>query len=64
MIDSRRKGVNEKLIKVLERVDLDRPILLREKFDVLWNFDEVFAEKDIIKQKIEHKKVERSKVNR
>jgi len=36
------------LLKILERVDLDRPILLKEKFDVLWNFDEIFAEKDII----------------
>ncbi|CDW77854.1 UNKNOWN [Stylonychia lemnae] len=63
-IDLKRKKINDKLLKILERVDLDRPILLKEKFDVLWNFDEIFAEKDIIQRKIEKKKVERSRINK
>ena len=51
-------------MKILERVDLDRPILLREKFDVLWNYDMTLAEKDIIQHQIEKKKVERCRINK
>jgi hypothetical protein len=29
---------------MLERLDLDRPILMKEKFEVLWNYDKALAE--------------------
>eukprot|EP00347_Sterkiella_histriomuscorum_P004806 403359026 len=64
VIENKRKGINDRLLKVLERVDLDRPILLKEKFDILWNFEEIFAEKNVIQEKIDKKKVERSKFNK
>lgn len=38
-IEAKRRSINDNLLKVLERVDLDRPILLKEKFDVLWRYD-------------------------
>lgn len=63
-IESKRKKINDKLLKMLERVELDRPILLKEKFNVLWNFDEIYAEKDVIQQRIEQKKLERCRINK
>ena len=43
-LDKRRQFINEKLMRILERVDLDRPIVLREKFKVLWNMDSQSAQ--------------------
>lgn len=63
-IESKRKSINDNLLKILERVDLDRPILLKEKFDVLWNFDKQAAEKDIIQYEIEKRKMERGRMNK
>jgi hypothetical protein len=40
--------VNERLLKVLERVELDRHIILKEKFDALWNIEGQAAESDFI----------------
>lgn len=47
-LDHRKADVNEKLLKILERVELDRPILFKEKFEVLWNMDKQTAETDSI----------------
>ena len=63
-IETKRKNINDNLLKILERIDLDRPILLKEKFDVLWNFDKQGAEKDIIQHEIEKRKIERGRMNK
>ena len=42
-LEARRNNINKKLLRILERVDLDRPIVLREKFKVLWNMDSQHA---------------------
>lgn len=47
-LEAKRSKINQKMLKILERVDLDRPILIKEKFDVLWNMDQPLVEKDII----------------
>lgn len=31
--------MNQKLSKILQRMELDRPILMKEKLDVLWSKD-------------------------
>jgi len=31
---------NIKLLKILERIELDRPILMKDKLDVIWGDDE------------------------
>lgn len=43
-LEKRRQFINEKLMRILERVELDRPIVLREKFKVLWNMDSQSAQ--------------------
>lgn len=45
-LEKRRVDINERMLKILERVELDRPILLKEKFEVLWNMDGASAETD------------------
>lgn len=35
-INKYKKNLNKKLVSVLKRLDLDRPLMLREKLDVLW----------------------------
>lgn len=37
---------------------------MKEKFDVLWNYDMTLAEKDVIQHFIEKKKLERCKINK
>jgi len=32
--------MNEKLIKILERCELDRPILMHDKLDIIWDKSE------------------------
>ena len=34
---------------MLERVELDRPILLREKFDILWSLDKQASDTEFVK---------------
>lgn len=34
------KQMNQKMLRILERVGLDRPILMHDKFDVIWFKDE------------------------
>ena len=62
-IEAKRKQINEHQLKILERLDLDRPILIREKFDVLWNFDKA-NEREMIQQEIERRKITRCKKNK
>lgn len=33
---SKKKG-NHRLMKLIERLDLDRPLILKEKLDIIWN---------------------------
>lgn len=33
---NKRRG-NQKLVMLIERLDLDRPLILKEKLDVIWN---------------------------
>lgn len=41
---------NTKLLKILERIELDRPILMKEKVDVLWNqYNEMMPEMQIVR---------------
>lgn len=35
-IETLKKNYNEKLLKILERVELDRPILMHDKLDIIW----------------------------
>lgn len=35
-IEQLKKNYNEKLLKMLERVELDRPILMHDKLDIIW----------------------------
>ena len=35
-IQKQKREYNEKLLKILERVDLDRPILMHDKLDIIW----------------------------
>lgn len=38
---SKQKAINNtKLLKILERIELDRPILMKDKLDVIWGDDE------------------------
>ena len=32
--------MNEKLIKILERYELDKPILMHDKLDIIWDKNE------------------------
>ena len=32
--------MNEKLLKILERYELDKPILMQDKLDVIWDKSE------------------------
>ena len=32
-----KKHMNEKLIKILERYELDKPILMQDKLDIIWD---------------------------
>lgn len=53
-----------KLGKLIDRMQLDRPILMREKMDVLWTKPtENLPEINIIRYQIEKKKYQRMKVN-
>eukprot|EP00350_Pseudokeronopsis_sp_OXSARD2_P013117 CAMPEP_0170568456 /NCGR_PEP_ID=MMETSP0211-20121228/81210_1 /TAXON_ID=311385 /ORGANISM="Pseudokeronopsis sp., Strain OXSARD2" /LENGTH=166 /DNA_ID=CAMNT_0010890361 /DNA_START=1705 /DNA_END=2201 /DNA_ORIENTATION=- len=61
---NKKNKINENLLKILERVELDRPILMKEKFDVLWYYDKAFVEKDVIHQEIEKKKHKRTSQNK
>lgn len=36
-LDKRRRDINQRLLQIIERVELERPITFKEKFDVLWN---------------------------
>lgn len=47
------------MLKILERVELDRPILLKEKFEVLWNMDGKAGETDFITHEINKHKFHR-----
>ena len=42
--------MNQKLLRILERVDLDRPILLHDKFDVIWFKDETKDQSELDKR--------------
>ena len=35
-IQRQKREYNDKLLKILERVDLDRPILMHDKLDIIW----------------------------
>lgn len=35
-INKYKKSINSKLLKLIERLDLDRPLMLREKLDIIW----------------------------
>lgn len=35
-INKYKKSINLKLLKLIERLDLDRPLMLREKLDIIW----------------------------
>jgi hypothetical protein len=35
-IEKMKKNYNEKLLRILERVELDRPILMHDKLDIIW----------------------------
>ena len=41
---------------MLDRVELDRPILMKEKLDVLWNTDSM-PETQLMMWKVEKKKI-------
>ena len=51
------------MLKILERVELDRPILMKEKFEILWNMDSHSAESDHIAQEINKQKFLRQQAN-
>ena len=36
IIKNNKKGY-QKIVKLLERLDLDRPLILKEKLDIIWN---------------------------
>ena len=56
--------MNTKLLKILERIELDRPILMKEKVDVLWNqYNAMMPEMQIVRSQITKKKVRRMHVN-
>lgn len=57
--------MNKKLSQILYRMELDRPILMQEKLDVLWfkNEDEVMPDNQILRHEIEKKKFIRMKHN-
>ena len=48
---------------MLERVELDRPILLREKFDILWSLDKQASDTKFVKLQIKQYKIARSQAN-
>ena len=50
-LEKRRRSINDRLLKILERVELERPITFKEKFDVLWNAGGV-ADKDAVSHAI------------
>ena len=35
-ITKNKKKGNRNLLKLIERLDLDRPLIFREKFDIIW----------------------------
>ncbi len=35
-INKNKKKGNRNLLKLIERLDLDRPLIFREKFDIIW----------------------------
>ena len=51
-LEKKRKDINERMLKILERVELDRHILLKEKFVVLWNMEGASAETDFIQNEL------------
>ena len=63
-LEARRNNINQKLLRILERVELDRPIVLREKFKVLWNMDSNHASNSkIMKMEIGKLKTARNQIN-
>ena len=40
-----QKAMNNKLIKILERYELDKPILMSDKLDIIWDKNSHSAEK-------------------
>lgn len=61
-MDKRRNEINERLLKVLERVELERPITFREKFDVLWNAGSS-QDKDVVQHEISKQRHVRYQIN-
>ena len=35
-----KRAMNEKLLRILERYELDKPILMQDKLDVIWDKSE------------------------
>jgi hypothetical protein len=48
-INKCKSNINKRLLKLLERLDLDRPLMLREKLDILWKEESVDATTDLKK---------------
>ena len=36
---------NQKLLRILERIELDKPILMHDKLDIIWDKDEEWENK-------------------
>jgi len=43
-ISKGKKRVNNELLRLIERLDLDRPLMLREKLDIIWNKEDPEAD--------------------
>lgn len=42
---------NQKLLRILERIELDKPILMHDKLDIIWDKDEEWENKQAQRKK-------------
>ena len=54
---------NEKLMRILERVELDKPIIMHDKLDVIWDFENDNINHYEVKKDLEDLKVRRMAQN-
>ncbi len=62
-VERKRELITDRLTRIMERMAFDRPILLKDKLDVIHNPYSEHAEKDLIQYEIFKRKVRRQKLN-